>query len=298
MPTPPSERRDETNIGHGGPGLGQQLTVNSKRWWCAVALPVLCFGLFFSVKPVVAQDSSAVDDTTTRIEQLRDQAGAGGEVVGTQSPDAQAAVDQPGETVEEVEKILPPNESLPLGAGEGDLFSGQGTQADAGSVGDGWLLSTLAALGVVLVIIFGIRWVLKRGGVASPSVASGSVVEVLSRTTVAPRSHVVLMRVGQRILVVSDSSAGMRTLASVHDAEEVAELLGAVDASKSSSMTQNFGSVMKKLSGQWSSEEEVFEEPAAFEAEQNSPAVDQAEGALSRVRGRLAALSDTGAGRE
>jgi len=61
------------------------------------------------------------------------------------------------------------------------------------------------------------------------SAPQGGIVEVLSRTTVAPRSHVVLMRVGTRILVVSDSPAGMRTLASVEDAEEVAELLGAID---------------------------------------------------------------------
>lgn len=189
---------------------------------------------------------------------------------------------------------MPANESLPLGAGEGDLFGSGADQSETGSLGDGWLLSTLAALGVVLAIVFGIRWVLRRGGVVSPSVSSGLVVEVLSRTTVAPRSHVVLMRVGQRILVVSDSSAGMRTLASVHDAEEVAELLGAIDSAKPASVTQNFGSVMKKLSGQWSGEEADFEEAPVSEAEAVETAVDSAEGALSRVRGRLAALSDSG----
>ena len=181
-----------------------------------------------------------------------------------------------------------------MGAGEGDLFSGGADQSDTGSLGDGWLLSTLAALGVVLAIVFGIRWVLRRGGVVSPSVSSGSVVEILSRTTVAPRSHVVLMRVGQRVLVVSDSSAGMRTLASVHDAEEVAELLGAIDSAKPASMSQNFGSVMKKLSGQWSGEEADFEEAPVLEADGTDATVDSAQGALSRVRGRLAALSDSG----
>lgn len=157
-------------------------------------------------------------------------------------------------------------------------------------MGDGWLLSTLAALGVVLALVFGIRWVLRRGGVVSTATPQGGIVEVLSRTTVAPRSHVVLMRVGTRVLVVSDSPAGMRTLASVQDAEEVAELLGAVDAAKPTSMSQSFGSVMKKLSGQWSGEEETLE----VDELGKEVSGQGASGAISSLRGRLAALTDAG----
>jgi flagellar biogenesis protein FliO len=195
------------------------------------------------------------------------------------------------------ETPLPPNESLPLGAGEGDLFNAESNQSSASGMGDGWFLSTLAALGVVLALVFGLRWILKRGGVVSTAAPQGGVVEVLSRTTVAPRSHVVLMRVGMRILVVSDSPSGMRTLASVHDAEEVAELLGAIESTKPTSMGQSFGSVMKKLSGQWTGDEQAALEPIeSSEANTAEPAsaVEQAEGALSRVRGRLASLSDSG----
>ena len=175
--------------------------------------------------PALAQDAPASD--AQRIEAIRDRA--------DQSRAAEragvAASPEGAAEPEEADQPLPPNESLPLGASEGDLFgTGSTGQGATGSLGDGWLLSTLAALGVVLVIVFGIRWLLRRGGVVSTSVPQGSVVEVLSRTTVAPRSHVVLMRVGQRILVVSDSPAGMRTLASVHDAEEVADVAGAAEA--------------------------------------------------------------------
>lgn len=269
---------------------------NTSMRCCAIALAVLCF-----VLPVQAQDAAAGDDAAKRIEQLRDHAGAAAPSDMVESDlSAESAVfgESAGVAEEVVAKPLPANESLPLGAGESVLFSGEVTDSETGSAGDGWLLSTLAALGVVLAIVFGIRWLLKRGGVVSPAVPSGSVVEVLSRTTVAPRSHVVLMRVGSRILVVSDSSAGMRTLASVQEPEEVADLLGAIDASKPTSMTQNFGSVMKKLSGQWSEEESSYDEPTELEEERRNRAVDQAEGALSRVRGRLAVLSDVGAGRE
>ncbi|MFK7789419.1 MAG: FliO/MopB family protein [Phycisphaeraceae bacterium] len=262
--------------------MQRQLKTTQKQFFCAMALlSLLCFSMV--ALPVQAQD------TAKRIEEMRDQA-ADATVV----DESAGAAESEADVIAEVEEPLPANELLPLGAGEGDLFSGQGNQAGESSMGDGWLLSTLAALGVVLAIVFGIRWLLKRGGVVSTATPQGGIVEVLSRTTVAPRSHVILMRVGSRILIVSDSTTGMRTLASVQDAEEVAELLGTIDSAKSTSMTQNFGSVMKKLSGQWSAEDDVLDDASDGPVSEPSAALDQAEGALSRVRGRLAALSDTG----
>ncbi|MEM9347901.1 MAG: flagellar biosynthetic protein FliO [Planctomycetota bacterium] len=258
-------------------------------------MPLLLLGAVLCSEHIHAQELPAAE--RSRIEQMRDQAEliTVDEATSDQSAETAAVFsDEPDESSPAVETPLPPNESLPLGAGEGDLFTGNDEQVTTGSLGDGWFLSTLAALGVVLAIVFTIRWLLKRGGVVSPSVSQGSVVEVLSRTTIAPRSHVVLMRVGQRILVVCDSPAGMRTLASVHEAEEVAELLGAIDASKPASISYSFGSVMKKLSGQWSGEDDGYVDEPGAESGKPKSAVDQAEGALSQVRGRLAALSETG----
>ena len=264
--------------------MERQLKTNSTRFCCAVALAVLC-GLACVTFSARAQATPTAD--AERIEKMRDSAA----VVAESQPDAEQAG---AEAAEASEIPLPPNESLPLGAGESALFGGVAESSDTSSLGDGWLLSTLAALGVVLAIVFGLRWLLKRGGVVSTAVPQGGVVEVLSRTTVAPRSHVVLMRVGTRVLVVSDSPNGMRTLASVHEAEEVAELLGAIDSAKPTSMSQSFGSVMKKLSGQWSAEDELADAPEAVAAAEPDTTVDAATGALTRVRGRLAALTDTG----
>ncbi len=109
-----------------------------------------------------------------------------------------------------------------------------------------WFMKTLTALGVVIGLALFVRWgYVRMGG----KVASGSspVVEVLSRTAVAPRSHVMLLRVGGRVLVVSDSSSGMRTLASLEDAEEVADILGAVSAAKPSSISRGFGQILNRF---------------------------------------------------
>src|SRR5690606_38166243 len=95
----------------------------------------------------------------------------------------------------------------------------------------GWILKTVTALGVVLGLIYLLRylWIKLTGQV--PASSHTAVVEVLSRTTIAPRNHVLLMRLGQRILVVSDSGSGMNTLANIDDPQEVASLLANVTAS-------------------------------------------------------------------
>lgn len=244
-----------------------------------------------------AQDTSTSD--AQRIAAQRDHAAAQPDVekVDTQRESTAGTADVSGDVAAPAVTTANANESLPLGVGTVDLFQkGSGSSGRAGAAGDGWLLSTLAALGVVLAMVFAIRWVMRRSGVASKASPQGSVVEVLSRSTVAPRSHVLLMRIGSRILVVSDSTAGMRTLASIEDPVEVADLLGAVDASRSASISQTFSSAMKRISGQWSDSFGGSEKSVAAEAEADMEGVtaERTRSAVSSVRGRLAALSGTG----
>lgn len=110
-----------------------------------------------------------------------------------------------------------------------------------------WMLKTFTALGLVIGLALLVRFVYARMGGKVAGYAS-PVVEVLSRTTVAPRSHVMLLRVGGRVLVVSDSSAGMRTLASMEDPQEVADILGAVIAAKPTSISKGFSQLLHRFS--------------------------------------------------
>lgn len=243
-------------------------------------------------EPSQPADASAVISPTAA------QPGKGGAGVFPEAGSAEIAKDREASV-----QNLPPNESLPLGVSESgaalfgaDAAGGASANAGSGKLGDGWVMSTLAALGVVIALVFGLRWLLRRGGVATASMPQGNIVEVLSRSTIAPRSHVVLMRVGQRILVVNDSPAGMRTLATIHDPEEVAEMLAMVDASKPTSMSKSFNGVMKKLSGQWTEDEASLDAPAVDSAVGDGVAMDRTRGAVSSVRGRLAALSGMGGG--
>lgn len=169
---------------------------------------------------------------------------------------------------------LPAHEQQPLGGQPQDRTDG-GLAAPTG----GWTLSTLAALGIVIALIFGARLAYQRlgGRVATRATAA---VEVLSRTSVAPKNHVLLLRVGQRVLVVGDSATGLRTLANVDDPEEVAALLQAVTASHDQSFTQTFQGLTSRFSGDDDRRLALAEEGA-----------DHAEHSRDRTRNSLAGLA-------
>jgi len=142
-------------------------------------------------------------------------------------------------------------EDTPLG-----LASGAAGDHPEFTAPRGWALSTLAALGVVIGLIFGARWLYtKMGGavVARPS----PVIEVLSRTPVAPKNHVLLLRVGQRVLVVGDSSSGLSTLADVTDPEEVATLLQSVSTHSDRSVTKSFNSLVSRFNGDYDTQSQL-----------------------------------------
>ena len=149
----------------------------------------------------------------------------------------------------------------PLGAPGADLERlqlGRPTPANGGApdreaVGGGGLLSTLTALGLVLGMIFGAKWLISRMGwfgVKAPAAGAGpaggidAAVEVLGRTAVSPKHAVVLIRVGGRVLVTAEGTGGMTALSEITDDLEVADLLGRAAAAKPDSASATFASVL------------------------------------------------------
>ncbi|MEM6749888.1 MAG: flagellar biosynthetic protein FliO [Planctomycetota bacterium] len=191
-----------------------------------------------------------------------------------------------------LEEAVDPAETSPLGVSSGVA---------------GGLLNTLGALGVVIAAILVARWFLtKRLGLGSPVGPSPSV-EVLSRTAIAPKSHVLLLRVGPRVLVVSDSSAGARTLSEVDDPEEVAQLLESVHASQSKSFAGGFRSALAKIQqqaddtdpravGLIDAEAAEARKPSRHGRREAEPAVDRARDLISSLSSRFRATSATNRG--
>ncbi len=129
---------------------------------------------------------------------------------------------------------------------------------------------------------------------------SSPVVEVLSRTPVAPKNHVLLLRVGQRVLVVGDSGGGLRTLANLDDPEEVASVLQAVTAQGDASVSRSFNSLVSRF--QQAPETAAADDPLAgpgamprFVEEGGDTqefSLDRTRDALSGLASRLRSLSE------
>ncbi len=139
---------------------------------------------------------------------------------------------------------IPANERQPLGSGSPTKGTGDATTSTS------WWLSTALALGAVIAVIFVLRAVIQKWSGTTPTSAGSPVVEVLTRVPVAPKNHILLVRLGGRILVLGDGPQGLRTLSDLHEPEEVAELLTAISAARSQSVTTSFNHLVRSLGGQ------------------------------------------------
>ncbi len=160
-------------------------------------------------------------------------------------------------------------------------------QAPLSTTGGSGAINTLGALGLIIALILVGRWGWMRFGGAVVA-RSTPAVEVLSRTSVAPRSHVLLVRVGGRILAVGESSAGLRTLTQIDEPDEVASLLEAVTAARPTSVTQGFAQLLSHNSRDF---DKLGEADAGDAAEGG---IDRARDSLSGLLSRVRTLSQRG----
>jgi len=138
---------------------------------------------------------------------------------------------------------------------------------------------------VVIALIFAARYVLARASGRSHSNAGGGVVEVLWRAPVAGKSHIVLVRVGQRMLILSESGGGMNTLAEVSDPEEMADLLARVSSAKPTSISESFSNLMDRFNRGHSEDVVDTIELGGDDGEyQTDRTRDQVTGLLARLR--------------
>jgi flagellar biogenesis protein FliO len=83
----------------------------------------------------------------------------------------------------------------------------------------------MLALGGIVCLIFLLKAAAKRifPGVAAHRASRA--IKVLSRTTISPRQHLLLIQVGKRLLVVGDSGTQLNPLCEIGDESETAALL-------------------------------------------------------------------------
>lgn len=178
-----------------------------------------------------------------------------------------------------------PNESKPLGTKSTPRTPGSSDASS--SEGSGWgMFQTIIALAFVVgLILVGKQVVLRLMG-RPAAVSRSKVVEVLSRVSVGPRQHVMLIRLGGRIIVVGDSAGQMRLLANLDEPEEVAGILKAVTSSKPTSVSESFNQLMGKFDQDFDRAEadRLRDEGKDVTEHQADRARDQLSGLLARVR--------------
>ncbi len=129
------------------------------------------------------------------------------------------------------------------------LFPNDGS-GDTGGVawlGDSSILNVLAALGVVIVLILALRKVVAKFTGRPIGTKTTPVLEVLSRVSIAPKSNILLVRIGGRILVVGESGGGLSILSEIEEPEEIASLLRAIQTTKPGSVSREFSEMLEGL---------------------------------------------------
>ena len=113
----------------------------------------------------------------------------------------------------------------------------------------------------MIALIFLLRWFGKVFFPVATGKAQSRVVEVVSRSPLAPKQQVMLLRVGKRLLVVGDSGGQLSTLCEISDPDEVASMVGQLREEKSLVSTAAFGSLFGRFSRKFEPSEAEMRDP-------------------------------------
>lgn len=144
----------------------------------------------------------------------------------------------------------------------------------------------LAAMALVVGLIFFLRWLGRRFFGATPISAGTRAVQVLSRSPVAPRQSVMLMQVGRRLLVVADNGSQLSSLSEITDPDEVAALVGQLRGEKLDIAGRTFGAIFGRIK-----KDEVAEPVDVEAAPISEPAVEM-QPDVSGARAELGSLME------
>jgi flagellar biogenesis protein FliO len=112
----------------------------------------------------------------------------------------------------------------------------------------GSVYTILSALAIVIGAFLIFAWLLRRGGQKTSAALPGDVVSVLGRVPLAARQFAHLLRVGNKLVLVTITPTGAETLTEVTDPVEVDRLVGLCQQFNPHSTTKAFEHVFRQLS--------------------------------------------------
>ncbi len=152
-----------------------------------------------------------------------------------------------------------------------------------------------AALAIVLGLIIALRFFAKWFFPGAAAHRSTNAVQVLSRCTISPKQHLLVIQIGRRLLLVADCATQLNCLCQITDGEEVAALIGQLREETISSARRFdlfFGRARKAFG---TDDESADGESQAKEGEQSSASFDSSheipDAAIASTQQELQGLS-------
>jgi len=108
-------------------------------------------------------------------------------------------------------------------------------------------LSMLFSLSLVVFLFMGAAMILRKSQPKQFQKLPKEVVEVLGRTSIAPRQSLILMRFGSKLLLVSQQPGETRSIAELDEPGEVDRLSGLCESSRPESISNSFRDVLQQV---------------------------------------------------
>jgi flagellar biogenesis protein FliO len=112
------------------------------------------------------------------------------------------------------------------------------------------LYTMCSGLAVVVGAFLLFAWLLRRGTKTTTAVLPADVVSVLGRVSLSASQSAQLLRVGNKLVLVSVAQSGAETLTEITDPDEVERLLGLCQQYNPHSTTKAFEQVFRQLSSE------------------------------------------------
>jgi len=114
----------------------------------------------------------------------------------------------------------------------------------------------ILALGIVMFLLLGLRAALRRFGGPLTGGRPSGVLEVIGRFPAGRGQHLVLLKLGRRIVLAYQTKGSMSLLSEISEQDEVADLLARIEAGSRQTRNGKFQSILRGLSsadstGQW-----------------------------------------------
>ncbi len=227
------------------PSLGQQAATPSLPAWQDGASVYLR-----ADRPVEPQTSNHASQASLEVSQSTAPAVVAPAAYEPPEPSpAASANDTPAET-DDVRRRLAPPSSHALASPGGEHRSASERLLPSFGLSLDSTYTMLAGLAMVVGLFLVCSWVLRKSVRSSSNVLPGDVVSVLGRVPLAARQFAQLLRVGNKLVLVSVTPSGAETLAEVTDPAEVDRLLGICQQLDPKSTTREFEKVFRQLAGQ------------------------------------------------